>query len=195
MSANIAYLILNQHAFHTVSSSNQLNTCLEMSGIHYFALTLKVSQLTFKVIVQKRIQQRWENISPFKSYLSGYSKFLIWIWQGAAGSRAASVRDSSLAVAPISHFLSSLQIRPRTYSYNPKTVRLRCSVGFLLTATQHAGSQTRERYYSWSSLHIIVPGDVYVLMQSFWLHAWLCYSLRQQNAQFNLEVLLKFTLY
>lgn len=40
--------------FQPVSSTNQLNTCLEMNGIHYLSFTLKVSQLTFKVIVQKK---------------------------------------------------------------------------------------------------------------------------------------------
>lgn len=140
--------------FYAVSSTNQLNTCLEMNGIHYLFSALKVSQLTFKVIVQKnRTQQWWENISTFKSYLTGCLKFLIWSWQGAAGSRAASLRDSSLAVAPISHFLSSLQIRPHTYSHNPKTARLCCSVGSLLTTTQHAGRLTAEGYYSWAELH------------------------------------------
>lgn len=39
---------------HTVSSTNQLNTCLEMNGFHYLSSTLKVSQLTFKVIVWKK---------------------------------------------------------------------------------------------------------------------------------------------
>lgn len=56
---------------------------LEMNGIHYLSSALKVSQLTFKVIVQKkkkkkRTQQWWENISTFKSYLTGCLKFLIW---------------------------------------------------------------------------------------------------------------------
>lgn len=151
--------------FLTVSSTNQLNTCLEMNGIHYLSSTLKVSQLTFKVIVQKRTQQWWENISTFKSYLTGCLKFLIWSWQGAAGSRAASLRDSSLAVAPISHFLSLLC----KYAPIPAHITQRqpgCAAVWAPHSQQHsvlAGSQQRG---SIAVLHhsIIVPGDVYMLL-------------------------------
>lgn len=152
--------------FHTVSSTNQLNTCLEMNGIHYLSSALKVSQLTFKVIVQKkkkRTQQWWENISTFKSYLTGCLKFLIWSWQGAAGSRAASLRDSSLAVAPISHFLSLLC----KYAPIPAHITQRqpgCAAVWAPRSQQHsvlAGSQQRG---SIAALHhgITEPGDVYL---------------------------------
>ncbi len=151
--------------FHTVSSTNQLNTCPEMNGIHYLSSTLKVSQLTFKVIVQKRTQQWWENISTFKSSLTGCLKFLIWSWQGAARSRAASLRDSSLAVAPISHFLSLLckyaPIPAHTAQRQPG-----CTAVWAPHSQQHsvlAGLQLRG---SIAVPHhgVIVPGDVYLLL-------------------------------
>lgn len=53
----------------------------------------------------------------------------------------------------LSFSLSSLQIRPHTCSHNPKKARLCCSVGSLLTTTQHAGRFATERYYSRASEH------------------------------------------
>lgn len=155
----------NSMHFHSVSSTNQLNTSLEMNGIHYLAFTLKVSQLTFKVIVRKRTQRWWENISTFKSYLTGCLKFLIWSWQGAAGSGAASVRDSSLTVAPISHFLSLLcKYAPiPTHITQRQPGRAAVWAPHSQQRSMLAGSQQRA---SIDVLHnsIIVPGDIYLLL-------------------------------
>lgn len=152
-----------------------------MNGIHYLSLALKVSQLTFKVIVQKRTQQWWENISTFKSYLTGCLKFLIWSWRGAAGSGAASLRDSSLAVAPISHFLSLLC----KYAPIPAHITQRkpgCAAVWAPYSQQHsmlAGSQQRGTIAVLQNT-LIVTGDIYLLLWNYDCLAscwWLWYGL------------------
>ena len=132
--------------FHTVSSTNQLNTCLEMNGIHYLSSTLKVSQLTFKVIVRKKdtaVVGKHFHFQELPHWMSEISHLELTgcCWEQSSITQGQLSGCGSY----LSFSLSSLQIRPHTCSHNPKTARLRSSVGSPLTTTQRAGRLTTER--------------------------------------------------
>lgn len=164
--------------FHTVSSTNQLNTCLKMNGIHYLFSTLKVSQLTFKVIVQKKGHSSGGKTFPLSRATSldvwnfsfGVDRVLLGAEQHHSGT--------ALWLWLLSLIFSLFSANTPPYLAHITKRQPGCAAVWAPYSQQHsvlAGSQQRGSIAVLPH-SIIVPGDVYLLLVSCNCNAW-CWRL------------------
>lgn len=178
--AREAYITLNGVHFHTVSSPNQLNKCHERNVIHYLSSTLKGSQLTFKVIVQKKkkrdtamVGKHFHFQEPPSLNVWDFSFAVDRVLLGAERHHSGTV----LWLWLLSLSFSSLRkYAPIPFHTSPK------QPGFAAVwaplSQQHsmlAGSQQRVAI-AVAHNRITEPGDVYLLLQSCDREAWCWWS-------------------
>lgn len=145
-----------------------------MNGIHYHSSTLKVSQLTFKVIVQKRTQQWWKKHFHFQELPYWMSEISHLELTGCCWEQSSITQGQLSGCGSYSsHFLSLLSkytpVPAHITHWQPGWARV-----WAPHSQQHSMLACSQQRGSIAVLHhsIVAPSDVKLLLYSCDCKGW-----------------------